>query len=79
MRETSIRRSFLALLVLALSAASSFAQSGGDREQMSPPVGRYRVAPLSVGRVIVATRSPHETLVLQTIRDLGLELVRDGH
>jgi hydroxymethylpyrimidine pyrophosphatase-like HAD family hydrolase len=32
------------------------------------------VAPLSVGRVIVATWEPHETTVLETIRDLGLEL-----
>ena len=32
------------------------------------------IAPLSVGRVIVATWTPHETVVLQTIRDLGLEL-----
>jgi hypothetical protein len=32
------------------------------------------VAPLSVGRVIVATREPHETAVLEAIRDLGLEL-----
>ncbi len=32
------------------------------------------VGPLSVGRVIVATWHPHETVVLQTIRDLGLEL-----
>jgi len=31
------------------------------------------VAPLSVGRVIVATWHPNETVVLQTIRDLGLE------
>ena len=31
------------------------------------------VKPLSVGRVIVATYEPHETTVLQTIRDLGLE------
>src|SRR5205814_7913694 len=53
MRETSIPRSFLALLVLFLSAASSFAQSGGDREQMSPPVGRYRPAPLSVGALSI--------------------------
>jgi hydroxymethylpyrimidine pyrophosphatase-like HAD family hydrolase/energy-coupling factor transporter ATP-binding protein EcfA2 len=35
---------------------------------------RRGVAPLSVGRVIVATWEPHETVVLQTIRDLGLEL-----
>ena len=32
------------------------------------------VGPLSVGRVIVATWHPHETTVLETIRDLGLEL-----
>jgi HAD superfamily hydrolase (TIGR01484 family) len=32
------------------------------------------VAPLSVGRVIVATWQPNETVVLKIIRDLGLEL-----
>jgi HAD superfamily hydrolase (TIGR01484 family) len=32
------------------------------------------VGPISVGRVIVATWEPHETAVLATIRDLGLEL-----
>ncbi|HUQ52802.1 MAG TPA: HAD family hydrolase, partial [Gammaproteobacteria bacterium] len=32
------------------------------------------VAPLDVGEVIVATREPHEAVVLETIRDLGLEL-----
>jgi hydroxymethylpyrimidine pyrophosphatase-like HAD family hydrolase len=31
------------------------------------------ITPLSVGRVIVATWHPHETTVLKTIRDLGLE------
>src|SRR5205823_4267005 len=30
--------------------------------------------PLSVGQVIVATWHPHEQAVLDTIRDLGLEL-----
>ena len=29
---------------------------------------------MSTGRVIVATWEPHETIVLETIRDLGLEL-----
>ncbi|GAB1544728.1 HAD-IIB family hydrolase [Scytonema sp. NUACC21] len=33
-----------------------------------------QVNPLSVGRVIVATWHPNETTVLQTIRELGLEL-----
>ncbi|HET8726010.1 MAG TPA: HAD-IIB family hydrolase [Alphaproteobacteria bacterium] len=32
------------------------------------------VAPLSVGRTIVATWEPHETTVLEAIRELGLEL-----
>ncbi|MFN7927928.1 MAG: HAD-IIB family hydrolase [Blastocatellia bacterium] len=32
------------------------------------------VEPISVGRAIVATWEPHENTVLQTIRDLGLEL-----
>src|SRR5579871_1799739 len=35
---------------------------------------RRGVAPVSVGRAIVATWQPHETTVLKTIRDLGLEL-----
>ena len=33
-----------------------------------------RNVPLSVGRVIVLTFEPHETTVLEVIRDLGLEL-----
>src|SRR3989337_801534 len=32
------------------------------------------VAPLSVGRTLVATFEPHEQTVLEVIRDLGLEL-----
>jgi len=32
------------------------------------------VGPISVGRVIVATWEPHESTVLSTIRDMGLEL-----
>src|SRR5262245_18601348 len=32
------------------------------------------VSPISVGRSIVATCSPHETAVLETIRNSGLEL-----
>jgi hydroxymethylpyrimidine pyrophosphatase-like HAD family hydrolase len=37
-------------------------------------LGRRGVTPLAVGRVIVATWEPHETTVLRTIRQLGLEL-----
>ena len=32
------------------------------------------VAPISCGRVIIATWHPHETVVMTTIRDFGLEL-----
>lgn len=32
------------------------------------------IEPLSIGRVIVSTRQPHEMVVLETIRDLGLDL-----
>ena len=35
---------------------------------------RRGVTPIAIGRVIVATREPHEDTVLETIRDLGLEL-----
>jgi hydroxymethylpyrimidine pyrophosphatase-like HAD family hydrolase len=35
---------------------------------------RRKVTPLSVGRSIVATWEPNETAVLETIRDLGLEM-----
>jgi hydroxymethylpyrimidine pyrophosphatase-like HAD family hydrolase len=35
---------------------------------------RRNVEPLSVGRSVVATLRPHETIVLQTIRELGLDL-----
>jgi HAD superfamily hydrolase (TIGR01484 family) len=55
-----------------------------DRESTllaeAPPVRfvealrRSGVAPISVGKVIVATWHPHETRVLEVIRDLGLEL-----
>jgi hypothetical protein len=31
------------------------------------------ISPLSIGRSIIATREPNETLVLEVIRDLGLE------
>ncbi|HWG46717.1 MAG TPA: HAD family hydrolase [Gemmataceae bacterium] len=34
----------------------------------------HQVSPLSVGRTIVATWRPHEMAVLETIRDMGLEM-----
>lgn len=43
-------------------------------EEFVSELERRGVGPLSVGRVIVATWAPHENSVLETIRDLGLEL-----
>ena len=37
-------------------------------------LARRGVGPISVGKIIVATLHPHETTVLEVIRDLGLEL-----
>jgi HAD superfamily hydrolase (TIGR01484 family) len=37
-------------------------------------LGAARAEPLSVGRAIIATREPHETLVIELIKELGLEL-----
>jgi hypothetical protein len=52
-----------------------------ERQLAEPPPPAFAealrargVRPLSVGRVIVATVSPHETVVLEAIRELGLEL-----
>jgi hypothetical protein len=42
-------------------------------EQFAAELRRRGVAPLSVGRTIVATVEPHEQTVLAVIRDLGLE------
>ncbi|HMV51967.1 MAG TPA: HAD family hydrolase, partial [Blastocatellia bacterium] len=48
----------------------------GERppEDFIADLKRRGVGPISVGRVIVATWEPHETRVLETIRDFGLEL-----
>src|SRR5262245_507363 len=37
-------------------------------------LARRGVPPLEIGDVVIATCEPHETAVLQAIRDLGLEL-----
>jgi len=48
----------------------------GERppEEFVKALSARGVAPISVGRIIVATWHPHENTVLETIRDLGLEL-----
>lgn len=55
--------------------------TGAETLLAEPPPPRFvelliarGVAPIAVGRTIVATWEPHETQVLETIRDLGLGL-----
>jgi hydroxymethylpyrimidine pyrophosphatase-like HAD family hydrolase len=52
-----------------------------ERPLTAPPPASFAktlaargVEPLSCGRIIVATREPHEQVVLETIREMGLEL-----
>jgi len=42
-------------------------------ESLVSELARRNVVPLSVGHSIVSTREPHETVVLEVIRQLGLE------
>ncbi|MGQ0811376.1 MAG: HAD-IIB family hydrolase [Nitrospiraceae bacterium] len=68
--------------VIAENGALLYRPSTGETKHLglTPPpmfVAMLRargVHPLSVGRSIVATIHPHETTVLETIRDVGLEL-----
>jgi hydroxymethylpyrimidine pyrophosphatase-like HAD family hydrolase len=68
--------------VVAENGALLFKPSTGEETPLGPrppdafvALLRERgVGPISVGRVIVATWEPHETTVLATIRDMGLEL-----
>ena len=68
------------LVVAENGALLHWPATGKERPLGDPPdvafvrtLKQRGVKPLSVGRVIVATYEPHETTVLQTIRDLGLE------
>lgn len=68
--------------VVAENGALLYRPSGREEKVLGerPPdafveeLRRRGVGPISVGRVIVATWEPHEAAVLETIRDLGLEL-----
>jgi hydroxymethylpyrimidine pyrophosphatase-like HAD family hydrolase len=68
--------------VVAENGALLYSPSTKEEFVLAPPppaefVASLRerdVGPISVGRSIVATWEPHETTVLQTIHDLGLEL-----
>jgi hydroxymethylpyrimidine pyrophosphatase-like HAD family hydrolase/energy-coupling factor transporter ATP-binding protein EcfA2 len=68
--------------IVAENGAVLYRPATRDERQLAepPPAGfvsmleQRGVTPLERGRVIVATARPHETVVLATIRDLGLEL-----
>jgi hypothetical protein len=64
------------------NGAVLYTPATGDIRTLVPPpppelfraLQRKGVSPISTGRVIIATWKPNETRVLETIRDLGLEL-----
>jgi hydroxymethylpyrimidine pyrophosphatase-like HAD family hydrolase len=68
--------------VVAENGALLYRPSTKERRRLADPpppafmaaLRRRGVTPLAAGEVIVATREPHEAAVLETIRDLGLEL-----
>ena len=68
--------------IVGENGAILYDPSGRITERLAePPPARFvkalierRVTPLSVGKVIVAARQPNEKVVLEVIRDLGLEL-----
>ena len=68
--------------IVAENGALLFTPENGDETPLSDPppaafvdaLRRRGIEPLSVGRGIVATWEPHDAVVLQTIRELGLEL-----
>jgi hydroxymethylpyrimidine pyrophosphatase-like HAD family hydrolase len=68
--------------VVAENGALLYLPETGEERVLARPVPgefvaeltRRGVGPIAVGRTIIATREPHETIVLEAIRDLGLEL-----
>jgi len=68
--------------VVAENGGLLYRPSARETELLAPPppeslfleLQRRGVSPLSVGKCVVATVRPHESTVLEVIRDLGLEL-----
>ncbi len=69
-------------VVVAENGGLLYEPAAGTRKSLGPvpspefvaTLARRGVIPCTTGAVIVSTVQPHETVVLQTIRDLGLEL-----
>ena len=68
-------------LVVAENGALLYWPQNGQVKQLGEPAPaafverlRARGVPVAVGKVIVATVEPHEIVVLQTIKEMGLEL-----
>lgn len=69
-------------LVVADNGAMLYEPNNGQKHLLTGPpsrefideLARRGVRPIEVGDIIVATWEPHEGTVLETIRDLGLEL-----
>jgi hydroxymethylpyrimidine pyrophosphatase-like HAD family hydrolase len=66
--------------VVAENGALMYRPASGEKEELGEPPPPQMIAqlqargiPLSIGESIVATVEPHETAVLEVIRDLGLE------
>ena len=80
--KTVCHRLDLFELVVAENGALLYAPASGEETLLCQPPSQDLVArlkadgitELSVGRSIIATWEPHETVVLEAIRDLGLEL-----
>ena len=68
--------------IVAENGALLFRPADNFSKLLCPPasaalaqkLGEARAQPLSVGRAIIATREPYETLVIALIKELGLEL-----
>lgn len=81
LQEVFPRLDFFDRLVLENGALLVCPADRSEKALCSPPPPEFAerlraagVEPLSVGRVIVATWTPHEDTVLRTIREMGLEL-----
>jgi hydroxymethylpyrimidine pyrophosphatase-like HAD family hydrolase len=69
-------------MVVAENGALLYQPGSGETQALAAPpperfvaeLARRGVNPLGVGRSIVATREPHETTVVEVIKELGLEL-----